>query len=123
MEGFLRLRDLPSFCRGHAEDGGLDPMLQILDEFTAHSSKARALIFNTTASLERSALAHIAPCMRDVYAIGPLHAMFQAPASGGALWREDDGCTAWLDGHADLRRARPPRPRLTAARPRHGRGS
>ncbi|CAM0957824.1 unnamed protein product [Alopecurus aequalis] len=101
MEGFLRRRDLPSFCRGHAEDGGLDPMLQILDEFTAHSSKARALIFNTAASLERSALAHVSPHMRDVFAIGPLHAMFEAPAAGGALWREDDGCTAWLDAHAD----------------------
>uniref|UniRef100_A0ACD5UZN0 Uncharacterized protein n=1 Tax=Avena sativa TaxID=4498 RepID=A0ACD5UZN0_AVESA len=101
MEGFLRRRDLPSFCRGHAEDGGLDPFLQMLDEFTAHSSKARALIFNTAALLERSALAHVAPRMRDVFAVGPLHAMFQAPAAGGALWREDDGCTAWLDGHAD----------------------
>ncbi|XP_051216087.1 myricetin 3-O-rhamnoside 1,2-glucosyltransferase UGT709G2-like [Lolium perenne] len=101
MEGFLRQRDLPSFYRGHAEDGGLGPMLKMLHEFTAHSSKARALIFNTAASLERSALAHVAPRMRDVFAVGPLHAMFQAPAAGGALWREDDGCTAWLDGHAD----------------------
>uniref|UniRef100_A0ACD5U7J9 Uncharacterized protein n=1 Tax=Avena sativa TaxID=4498 RepID=A0ACD5U7J9_AVESA len=84
MEGFLRRRDLPSFCRGHAEDGGLDPFLQMLDEFTAHSSKARALIFNTAALLERSALAHVAPRMRDVFAVGPLHAMFQAPAAGGA---------------------------------------
>ncbi|KAM0881371.1 hypothetical protein ACQ4PT_032997 [Festuca glaucescens] len=97
-EGFLRRRDLPSFCRGHAQN---DPLLQIFGEVTAHSCKARALIFNTAASLERSALAHVTPRMRDVFAIGPLHAMFQAPAAGGALWREDDGCTAWLDGHAD----------------------
>ena len=27
--------------------------------------------------------------------------MFQQPAAGGALWREDDGCTAWLDSQAD----------------------
>ncbi|CAM0958411.1 unnamed protein product [Alopecurus aequalis] len=96
MEGFLRRRDLPSFCRS-----GHDRLLQIFHEVTAHSCKARALIFNTAASLERSALAQVAPRMRDVFAIGPLHAMFQAPAAGGALWREDDGCAAWLDGHAD----------------------
>ncbi|XP_044318476.1 myricetin 3-O-rhamnoside 1,2-glucosyltransferase UGT709G2-like [Triticum aestivum] len=102
MEGFLRRRDLPSSCRGHGEVDELDPMLQVLDdEYTAHSCTARALIFNTTASLERSALAHIAPHMRDVFAIGPLHAMSAAPASATSLWREDDGCMAWLDGHAD----------------------
>ncbi|VAI59782.1 myricetin 3-O-rhamnoside 1,2-glucosyltransferase UGT709G2-like [Triticum dicoccoides] len=101
MEGFLRRRDLPSFCRGHDESGDLHPMLRIIAEFSAHSCNARALILNTTASLERSALAHIAPHMRDVFAIGPLHAMFQEPAAGGALWREDDGCTAWLDSQTD----------------------
>lgn len=101
MEGFLRRRDLPSSCRGHDETGDVDPLLQIIAEFTAHNCKARALIFNTTASLERSALAHIKPHIRDVFAIGPLQAMFQEPAAGGALWREDDGCTAWLDSQAD----------------------
>ncbi|EMS59486.1 UDP-glycosyltransferase 85A2 [Triticum urartu] len=101
MEGFLRRRDLPSFCRGDDRTGGLHPILKIIAEFSAHSCNARALILNTTASLERSALAHIAPHMRDVFAIGPLHAMFQQPAAGGALWREDDGCTAWLDSQAD----------------------
>uniref|UniRef100_A0ACD5UMC0 Uncharacterized protein n=1 Tax=Avena sativa TaxID=4498 RepID=A0ACD5UMC0_AVESA len=99
MEGFLRRRDLPSFRRGHAK--ATDPTLQIVAKFTAHNCRARALILNTAASLERAAVAHIAPHTRDVFAVGPLHAMFQAPAAGGALWREDDGCTAWLDGHAD----------------------
>uniref|UniRef100_A0ACD5UZI2 Uncharacterized protein n=1 Tax=Avena sativa TaxID=4498 RepID=A0ACD5UZI2_AVESA len=99
VEGFLRRRDLPSFRRGHAKT--TDPTLQIVAKFTAHNCRARALILNTAVSLERSAVAHIAPHTRDVFAVGPLHAMFQAPAAGGALWREDDGCTAWLDGHAE----------------------
>ncbi|KAM0876200.1 hypothetical protein ACQ4PT_036299 [Festuca glaucescens] len=34
MEGFLRRRDLPTSCRRH----DVDPMLQILAEFSAHSS-------------------------------------------------------------------------------------
>ncbi|KAM0861157.1 hypothetical protein ACQ4PT_046081 [Festuca glaucescens] len=78
-------------------------MLQVLVRHTAHSSRARALILNTAASLERSALAHIAPHMRDVFAIGPLHAISSAAPTAlpTSLWREDDGCMTWLDEHAD----------------------
>ncbi|VAI73394.1 hypothetical protein VPH35_122600 [Triticum aestivum] len=101
MEDFLRRRDLPNSCRRRAETDDVDPLLQILVGYTAHSRKARALIFNSAASLERSALAHIAPHMRDVFAIGPLHAVSAAPAPATSLWREDDGCMAWLDGQAD----------------------
>ncbi|KQK16183.1 7-deoxyloganetic acid glucosyltransferase [Brachypodium distachyon] len=102
MEDFLRRRDLPSSCRRHADTHEVDPLLQLLVKFTLHSCKARALIFNTAASLEGAAVAHIAPHMRDVFAIGPLHAMsVAAPAPAASLWREDDGCVAWLDGHAD----------------------
>uniref|UniRef100_A0A0D9WYW9 Glycosyltransferase n=1 Tax=Leersia perrieri TaxID=77586 RepID=A0A0D9WYW9_9ORYZ len=96
MESFLRRRDLPSQCRDC-----VDPLLQIAYGFTAHSGSARALVLNTAASMEREALAHIAPRMRDVFAIGPLHAMFPAPLGSSSLWREDDGCLAWLDGQAD----------------------
>lgn len=103
MEGFLRRRDLPSSCRRHAETHDVDPMLQVFVSHTAHSFGARALILNTAASLERSALAHIAPHMRDVFAIGPLHAISAAAMAlpRTSLWREDDGCMTWLDGHAD----------------------
>ncbi|XP_044968805.1 7-deoxyloganetic acid glucosyltransferase-like [Hordeum vulgare subsp. vulgare] len=38
--GFLRRRDLPSFCRGDGESDELDPMLQVLVKHTAHSCKA-----------------------------------------------------------------------------------
>ncbi|XP_003563101.1 7-deoxyloganetic acid glucosyltransferase [Brachypodium distachyon] len=105
MEAFLRLRDLPSFCRGRSDPAGtadgLDPMLRILVDSVPQSRNARAFILNTSASLERDALSHIAPHMRDLFAVGPLHAMFQAPGAGGALWREDDACMRWLDAQAD----------------------
>ncbi|KAL6639282.1 hypothetical protein ACP70R_023012 [Stipagrostis hirtigluma subsp. patula] len=91
MESFLRRRDLPSSCRENMD------VAQLIAELTAHSSKARALILNTAASLEPSALAHIKPRMHDVL----LHAMSPSPAAASSLWREDDGCLAWLDGKAD----------------------
>ncbi|GJN25030.1 hypothetical protein PR202_gb12812 [Eleusine coracana subsp. coracana] len=102
MESFLRRRDLPSSCRSiHETNDVVDPVLRLLAEYTAHSRNARALILNTAASLERSALAHITPHMRDVFAIGPLHAMSPSLSSASSLWREDEGCLAWLDGQTD----------------------
>ncbi|XP_020179519.1 myricetin 3-O-rhamnoside 1,2-glucosyltransferase UGT709G2 [Aegilops tauschii subsp. strangulata] len=99
MEGFLRRRDLPrGLCC--AERGGEDPLVLKIAEVTARTSKARALIVNTAASMERSALAHIASCTTDVFAVGPLHARSRFAASA-SLWREDDECMAWLDGHDD----------------------
>ncbi|KAL5196784.1 hypothetical protein ABZP36_000296 [Zizania latifolia] len=100
MESFLRRRDLPSFCR-NCTDNQNDPMLQIIDEASARTRGARALVLNTSASMEGAELAHIASQMRDVFAIGPLHAMSPAPQAAASLWRADDGCTAWLDGHSE----------------------
>ncbi|KAF0906631.1 hypothetical protein E2562_012213 [Oryza meyeriana var. granulata] len=100
MESFLRRRDLPSFLRGCTENQN-DPMLQMLNEVTEHSRRARALVLNTAASMEGSALAYIEPQMRDVFAIGPLHAMSPAPAAAASLWSADDGCIPWLDGQPD----------------------
>ena len=112
MEGVLRRRDLPRLAPaadGHptesAAAAGVHPMLLTMAKGIADCGRARALVLNTAASLEGSAVAHISPHMRDVFAIGPLHAMSSAvpggPAAAASLWREDDGCVAWLDGHAD----------------------
>uniref|UniRef100_A0A0E0LKS9 Glycosyltransferase n=1 Tax=Oryza punctata TaxID=4537 RepID=A0A0E0LKS9_ORYPU len=100
METFLRRRDLPGNFRSCTENQN-DPIVQMLIEITAHSHRARAVVLNTAASMEGPALEHIVPRMRDVFAIGPLHAMFPAPAAATSLWREDDGCLAWLDGQTD----------------------
>ncbi|CAN6211650.1 unnamed protein product [Urochloa humidicola] len=102
MVSFLRRRDLPSHCRRpNDSDDDVNPALRPLAKLSADNGKARALVFNTTASLERSALAHIAPHMRDLFAVGPLHAMSPAAAASSSLLREDDGCMAWLDGQPD----------------------
>jgi len=100
MEGFLRRRDLPVQCRS-LTDTYQDPLLETVVAATVQSRKARALMLNTTASLERASLAHLAREMRDVFAVGPLHAMSPAPAAATSLWRHDDGCLAWLDGQAE----------------------
>ncbi|XP_047042904.1 myricetin 3-O-rhamnoside 1,2-glucosyltransferase UGT709G2-like [Lolium rigidum] len=106
MEGFLRRRDLPrapsrpSTSTAADDSGVVDPMLLNMGDCSAHSGKARALILNTSASMEAAALAHIAPHMSDVFAVGPLHAAAGTTRTA-SLWREDDGCIAWLDGHED----------------------
>uniref|UniRef100_A0A0D9WYX3 Uncharacterized protein n=1 Tax=Leersia perrieri TaxID=77586 RepID=A0A0D9WYX3_9ORYZ len=100
MESFLRRRDLPSLCRT-CTDLHNNPNMKRLVDFTSRSRNARALVLNTAASMEASAVAHIAPHMRDVFAIGPLHAMSPAPTATTSVWREDDGCLAWLDGQPD----------------------
>ncbi|CAM0914175.1 unnamed protein product [Alopecurus aequalis] len=103
MEGFLRRRDLPR--RPRTDAAGFDPMLLTIAEGISHSGNARALILNTSVSMEPVALAHIARQMRDVFAVGPLHAHASSctsrTGSTASLWREDDGCIAWLDGHQD----------------------
>ncbi|CAO2142048.1 unnamed protein product [Urochloa humidicola] len=116
MDGFLRRRDLPRVApaaaggqhltetEGEAAAAGVHPLLLTVAKGIADCGRARALVLNTAVSLEGSTVAHIGPHMRDVFAIGPLHAMaaVAAPAAGKtSLWREDDGCVAWLDGHAD----------------------
>ncbi|KAF7103241.1 hypothetical protein CFC21_104251 [Triticum aestivum] len=99
MERFLRRRDLPRglYC---TEQGDGDPLVLKFAEAVGRTSKACALIFNTATSMERPALAHVASGTSDVFAIGPLHARSSSAASP-SLWREDDGCMAWLDGHED----------------------
>ncbi|CAL4911031.1 unnamed protein product [Urochloa decumbens] len=112
MEGFLRRRDLPRLApaaaaghrptEGEGETAaGVHPFLLTVAKGIADCGRARALVLNTAASLEGPALARIATHMRDVFAIGPLHAMAPPAPPAGSLWREDDGCVAWLDGHAD----------------------
>lgn len=101
MEHLLRRRDLPLQCRRCTETH-TDPVLATAVAATAHTAtKARALVFNTAASLEGPVLARIAPRVRDVFAVGTLHAAAPPAPAASSLWRENEGCAAWLDGRAD----------------------
>uniref|UniRef100_A0A5B7A2C4 Glycosyltransferase n=1 Tax=Davidia involucrata TaxID=16924 RepID=A0A5B7A2C4_DAVIN len=103
MESFLRLRDLPSFCR---VNDLTDPGLQLVTTETQQTIRANGLILNTFEDLEEPALSLIRNHLPKLYTIGPLHANLKArvpsetaslPQSSNSLWEEDRTCMTWLD--------------------------
>ncbi|KAD7480140.1 hypothetical protein R6Q59_008963 [Mikania micrantha] len=106
MEKYLRLRDLPSFCR--ASDLS-DQAFQVVTSETQETHRANGLILNTFEDLEESALIQIRKHIPNLYAIGPLHAhlksrlearMASPLRSSNSLWEEDRTCMTWLDEKA-----------------------
>ncbi|KAL4576242.1 hypothetical protein LXL04_012333 [Taraxacum kok-saghyz] len=106
MEEYLRLRDLPSFCR--ASDLS-DRAFQVVTTETQETYRANGLILNTFEDLEESALAQIRNHIPNLYSIGPLHANLKSrleakltspPRSSNSLWEEDRTCMTWLDKQA-----------------------
>ncbi|CAK9135699.1 unnamed protein product [Ilex paraguariensis] len=103
MESFLRLRDLPSFCRVRDLN---DQALQVVMSETQQTTQANGLILNTFEDLEESTLAQIRTHIPKLYPIGPLHAHLKARTafepesllrSSNSLWEEDQSCMGWLD--------------------------
>ncbi|XP_022864350.1 7-deoxyloganetic acid glucosyltransferase-like [Olea europaea var. sylvestris] len=102
MEGFLRLRDLPSFCRANDLS---DPKLQHVVSETHRAASGYGLILNTFEELEEFSLAHIRTKFQNVYTIGPLHASLKTKTtlqmrSSSGLKEEESKCMAWLDDQA-----------------------
>ncbi|KAK9282879.1 hypothetical protein L1049_011104 [Liquidambar formosana] len=108
MEGFLRRRDLPGFCRvDDVSDQGFDVVMTE----TQKTSRADALILNTFEELEGPILSHIRSRCPILYTLGPLHAHLKtrlvaettsssSPSptqSSSSLWKEDRSCMTWLD--------------------------
>ncbi|CAK9187026.1 unnamed protein product [Ilex paraguariensis] len=107
MEGFLRQRDLPSFCRA-SELIDSTIQLQLVLKQVQKFPKAQGLILNTFEELEGHLLSHISTVCPNLYAIGPIHAHLKARLSlspklkpkhslSNSLWEEDKSCMAWLD--------------------------
>lgn len=100
MEGFLRCRDLPSFCR--VQDLGSPDFKMVLSE-TQQTPRAKGLILNTFEDLEGSTLSHIRNICPNLYTIGPLHAHLKTrihsswTSCSNSLWEEDKSCINWLD--------------------------
>ncbi|XP_037442181.1 7-deoxyloganetic acid glucosyltransferase-like [Triticum dicoccoides] len=103
MEGFLRRRDLPRVVPLPPGPGNGDPVpvLLTIADTAARCGESRALILNTAASMEGPALSRIAPHMRDVFAVGPLHARPAARHAAEHVSSDDMSLSAWLDGHED----------------------
>ncbi|KAK2975665.1 hypothetical protein RJ640_025961 [Escallonia rubra] len=103
MEGFLRRRDLPGFCR---VDDINEPKLQIIKFESRQTPRAQAAIVNSFEDLEGPIISQIRAHIPRLYPIGPLHAHLQSRlaiknietiSSSGSFWEEDRSCVDWLD--------------------------
>lgn len=103
MEGILRRRDIPGFCR---VDDINDPGFLAIKTETKLTAKASALILNTFEDLESPLLDQIRKDIPNLYSIGPLHAHLEARLEekgvkaldrSSSLWEEDRSCMNWLD--------------------------
>ncbi|XP_073021174.1 7-deoxyloganetic acid glucosyltransferase-like [Primulina eburnea] len=99
MEGIIRRRDLPSFCRAKDLD---DPLIKLVLREDEHIPLARGLIFNTFQELEAPILSQMRNICPNVYAIGPLHTHLKArleaeTTTSNSIWKEDMSCISWLD--------------------------
>ncbi|KAH6827545.1 UDP-glucosyl transferase 85A3 [Perilla frutescens var. hirtella] len=96
----IRLRDIPSFIRTTDPN---DVMLNFVIQESAAIPKARALILNTFAELERDAVVALSAMFPRVYTVGPLQLMTdhvldqQIKPLSSSLWKEEVDCLNWLD--------------------------
>ncbi|XAR66223.1 7-deoxyloganetic acid glucosyltransferase [Bertholletia excelsa] len=103
MEGVLRRRDLPSFCRSGKPT---DPNIQLYLAESKITLQTDGLILNSFEDLEGPVLAHIRSLCPNLYTIGPLYAHLKsrlaeasAPSSfcTSSFRQEDRSCLTWLD--------------------------
>ncbi|KAK6135857.1 hypothetical protein DH2020_030404 [Rehmannia glutinosa] len=102
MEGIIRRRDLPSFCRTNNLN---DRIIQLVLKEDKHIPLAQGLIFNTFQELEAPILSQFRNISPNIYAVGPLHAHLKArlvgpeaePTNSNSIWKEDKSCISWLD--------------------------
>lgn len=103
MEGYLRRRDLPAFCR---VDDVNNPGFRTIIRETRRTALSNGLILNTFEDLEGPILDQIRKPIPNLYSIGPLHTHLQArlesqnkepslPSS--SFWEEDRSSISWLD--------------------------
>ncbi|XP_011100060.1 7-deoxyloganetic acid glucosyltransferase-like [Sesamum indicum] len=104
MEGYLRRRDLPAFCRVNDVN---DPGFQTIIRETRRTALSRGLILNSFEDLEGPILDQIRKPIPNLYSIGPLHTHLKArlesqkseesslPSS--SFYEEDRSSMSWLD--------------------------
>lgn len=81
MEGFLHLREVPSFFRVSNLD---DPSFQFIITETRKTPKPRGFMLNMFEELEAPILAHIRSHCPNLYPIGPLHAHLKSRQLGSS---------------------------------------
>nr|GMD02054.1 7-deoxyloganetic acid glucosyltransferase-like [Ipomoea batatas] len=105
MEGLLKVRDLPRFCRTEGPQAEKSRKLFMAE---IHSlRKAHGLILNSFEELEGPILPHIRTHFPNTtYMIGPVQQhlktrLADTPPSSNSFWREDKTCIQWLDEQPD----------------------
>nr|BAM63146.1 uncharacterized glucosyltransferase 2 [Ipomoea nil] len=110
MEGVLKVRDLPEFCRTEGPRAEKSRKLAMA-EIHSLSKLAHGLILNSFEELEGPILPHIRTHFPgNTYMIGPVQQhlktrlaereITQSPSSN-SFWREDNTCIQWLDEQPD----------------------
>jgi len=101
-----RLRDFPTFIRTTDPN---DTMLTIIiKQCELDSPAADGILLNTFDDLERRSLDAIRARLPNTFTVGPFGPEVSPPSYlpvlpslTSSLWKDDDRCAAWLDGHAD----------------------
>nr|GMC95972.1 7-deoxyloganetic acid glucosyltransferase-like [Ipomoea batatas] len=105
MEGLLKVRDLPRFCRTVCPQAEKSRKLFIAEIQSLR--KAHGLILNSFEELEGPILPHIRTHFPNTtYMIGPVQQHLKTrladrPPSSNSFWREDKTCIQWLDEQPD----------------------
>ncbi|KAH6805640.1 hypothetical protein C2S51_030471 [Perilla frutescens var. frutescens] len=98
MEGYLRRRDLPAFCR---VDDANDSEFQTIIRETRRSAHSSGLILNSFEDLDGPILDQIRNPIPNLYSIGPLHthlqARLQSSLTSSSFYQEDRSSMTWLD--------------------------
>ncbi|KAF3447792.1 hypothetical protein FNV43_RR08496 [Rhamnella rubrinervis] len=102
MEGILRFRDLPSFCR---VSDVRHPILQGFARAIRQCTQGQGLILNTFEELEEPILSRLRTHCPNIYPIGPMHTHLKlklakkevASPSSNSIFETDKNCITWLD--------------------------
>ncbi|KAF3448078.1 hypothetical protein FNV43_RR08786 [Rhamnella rubrinervis] len=102
MEGILRFRDLPSFCR---VTDVRHPNLQGATRANQKCTQGQGLILNTFEELEEPILSHLRTHCSNIYPIGPTHTHLKlklakkevSSPSSNSIFETDKNCITWLD--------------------------
>ncbi|KAL7146885.1 hypothetical protein ABFS83_06G072300 [Erythranthe nasuta] len=103
MEGYLRRRDLPAFCRVNDVN---DPVFQTIITESKRTARSNGLILNSFEDLEGPILDQIRNHIPNLYPIGPIHTHLQArlaskktelPLPSSSFWEEDCSSITWLN--------------------------
>nr|APU54677.1 UGT709G1 [Crocus sativus] len=96
LEGIVRRRDMSIRSAKSIQD----PFLQFEVKMSKNLPRGRALILNTTESIDSLSLRHIRSICPTTYALGPFHVLLRNikdESHSASLSEEDRSCIAWLD--------------------------